>query len=209
MSSDEIVEQWREVIKQRVPCPRCGSARVWHNGVRWRKASLRVAERTEFFGDVPVRRLKCGDCGQRYCGGPKPVVTRAHYQPCVVAHAVAQDVLAHEMTSTQVAREHGCHRRTLRRWIARVAALAPTAALGRLLLAEAGAPVLPRAPLATRPRRSPRLEALGAQAVLVIALLEALASLRGLEPPALAHAHHFVPAVAAPSVRAPGADSDV
>jgi hypothetical protein len=42
-----------------------------------------------------------------------------------------------------------------------------------------------------------RLTALGARAIAVLAVLEALASWHGLTPPGLAHARRFVPADAA------------
>jgi transposase-like protein len=180
---------------------------VWHNGIRWRKATVRTDGRSEFFGEIPVRRLRCGDCRQRWSHAPDAVVAQGHYQPCVVAEAVARDVLDGETTVTAVAREHGCHRRTLGRWTERVAAVAEPSELARQLLVESAAPVVPAPPPVTRPRRSTRLAALGVRAVWVLALLEALASLRGLSPPGLAHAAALVPALAPPSLRRGGAVS--
>jgi hypothetical protein len=125
-------------------------------------------------------------------------VTRSHYQPCVVAQAVARDALDRDAGPTTVARAHGCHRRTIGRWVARVAGLAEPALLARTLVAESATVVVPTPPV-TRRRRSARLAALCLRAVAVLALLEALASLRGLAPPGLAHAPLFVPALASPT----------
>jgi hypothetical protein len=125
------------------------------------------------------------------------VTSRAQYQPCVVAPAVAATVLG-PGTDTEVAKSYGCHRRTLLRWVGRVAQIQEPGLLARRLAAEADSPELP-APPPPRPRRSAALRALGQRAVWVLALLEALGSLLGLEPPGLAHAWRFVPAVVSPS----------
>lgn len=199
MSIEELQERWREALSHRGRCPRCGGARVWHNGIRRRKACLRCDDRTEYVADIPVRRLRCGDCGKRWSHAPEQVVTRGRYQPCVVAAAVTCAELDETARDTTVAREHGADRRTLGRWVDRVAAVADPAALGALLAAEAGAPVLPSLPASVRPRRSPRRAARGLRAVWVLLLLEALASLRGLAPPGLAHAAKLVPADASPT----------
>jgi hypothetical protein len=141
----------------------------------------------------PARaQLQCGDCGARWSHLSDGLTGRVHYQACVVSRAVARTVLD-GAPRAEIARDHGCHRRTLGRWVARVAAIAAPARLAGVLLAAAGAPILP-APPVSRPSRSARLMALGTRAVAVLALLEALASLHGLEPPALAHAGWLVPA---------------
>lgn len=145
-----------------------------------------------FLGDVLVRKLQCGDCRARWSHLPDGLTSRVHYQACVVSRAVVRTVLD-AAARAEIARDHGCHPRTLGRWVARVAAIASPARLAGILLAAAGAPVLP-APPVSRPSRSARLMALGTRAVAVLALLEALASLHGLEPPALAHAGWLVPA---------------
>jgi hypothetical protein len=153
---------------------------------------VRRDARTEFLDEIPVRRLRCGACGKRWCRAPDGIVSRAHYQPCVVAAAVAADALD-ERPTTEIAREHGCHRRTVARWIERVAAAAEPAVLSEQLLAEAEAPVLPAPPPSIPARRSARLYALCVRAVWVLALLEALCSLRGLVPPGLRHVRQLVP----------------
>jgi transposase-like protein len=171
---------------------------VWHNGIRVRSATLRLGEQTVFIPDIPERRLRCGDCSARWIHAPEGVSTRAHYQPCVIAEAVAQDVLDTQTSDAQVAQEHGCHRRTILRWIERVALMALPAELMCQLLRESGTPVIPPPPPVARPRRSASLFALGQRAVAVLCLLEALASHRGLCPPGLLHAPLFVPALVSP-----------
>jgi transposase-like protein len=172
--------------------------------MRSRKASLRCADKTEFFDDAPVRRLRCRDCCKRWLHAPAEITTRAHYQPCVVAAAVASDVLDGDRSTKDVAREHGCDRRTVRRWIDRVAQVAKPAELSERLLGESTVPALPTPPPVIPARRSARLAAVCLRAVWVLALLEALASLRGLAPPGLAHAHQFIPANATPTeIRSP------
>lgn len=199
MSVDEREARWKEALSYRGRCPRCDGERVWHNGLRRRKGTLREGEQTVFVADIPVRRLRCGDCRARWSHAPEGIVSRAHYQPCVVAAAVARDVIEDKASDTAVAKEHGCHRRTVLRWVLRVAHVAEPAALMRCLLQESDAPVIPTPPPTARPRRSASLFALGQRAVQVLCLLEALASLRGLPPPGLLHAARFVPALVSPT----------
>ena len=193
---DQLRERWQAALAQRGPCPRCASMRVWFNGVRLRKASVRHGDETVFLAGIPVRRLRCGDCGWRWSVAPEGIVSSAHYQPCVVAPAVAADVLEEGVSEGQVARACGCARRTVGRWVRRVARLAEPGVLARHLAHEAQSPVLPVPPQPVKARRSQARRALGERAVLVLALLEALASLRGLAPPGLAHATQLVPALA-------------
>lgn len=207
MSRDDLIARWQQALDRRGPCVACASLRVWHNGIRRRTATVRVEDRSEFFSDVPVRRLRCGDCGHRFSQAPEGVVTRGHYQPCVVAEAVVRDVVDPKATTTGVAKQHGCHRRTIGRWVARVAATFDPAQLGQRLLVESAVPVIPAAPVTVRRRRSSSWQAVGVRAVWVLALLEALATWQGLAPPGLAHVHRLVPAVASPSVPPPLADS--
>jgi len=206
MTSQEREARWKEALSYRGRCPLCGGERVWHNGIRLRKATLRQDEQTVFAADIPVRRLCCGDCRARWSHAPDGVVSRAHYQPCVVAAAVARDVIQDKASDTEVAKEHGCHRRTVLRWVLRVAHVAEPAELMRRLMLESGAPVVPTPPPTARPRRSAALFALCQRAVQVLCLLEALSSLHGLQPPGLAHAARFMPAPVSPTQAAHRAD---
>lgn len=199
MTLEQLKQRWKEALSHRGCCPCCDGERVWHNGIRWRSATLRLEEQTVFVTDIPVRRLCCGDCDARWSHAPQQVCWRAHYQPCVVAEAVAKDVLDEQASDAQVAKEHGCHRRTVQRWIERVAQAGEPAELMRQLLRESGTPVIPVPPPTIRPRRSGRLWALCQRAALVLCLLEALGSHRGLCPPGLQHAHLFVPTLVSPT----------
>lgn len=169
---------------------------MWRNGIRRRKATMLDGDCAAYVCDVPVRRLRCGCCGARWSRAPERVESRGHYQACVVARAVAQVVV--DGSPSAVAREHACDRGTLGRWVKRVAAAAEPAQLSRVLVQAAEQPVVPALPT-PRASRSARRTALGARAIAVLALLEALASLHGLPPPGLAHAGRFMPADAAPS----------
>jgi transposase-like protein len=206
MTIDELKQRWNEALSYRGWCPLCAGECVWHNGIRLRSATLVLGEQTVFVADIPVRRLRCGDCSARWSHAPEGVSTKAHYQPCVVSEAVAKDVLEAQTSDTQVAKEHGCHRRTVPRWISRVAQVAEPASLMRLVLLESGAPVIPALPPVIRPRRSSSLAALCQRAALVLCLLEALCSHRGLCPPGLGHAQELVPALVSPSGAAREAD---
>ena len=121
---------------------------------------MRDGERSVFVGDIPVRRLLCGDCSARWSHPPTGVPWRAHYQPCVVSEAVVTDVLADNLCDATVAQEHGCHRRTLLRWVQRVAHVAEPAELMRRILLESETPVLPAAPPAVRPRHGPKSDSI-------------------------------------------------
>jgi hypothetical protein len=169
---------------------------VWRNGVRLRKATLLDGERAVYVADVPVRRLRCGCCGARWSRVPEQLESSAHYQPCVVARAVSRVVV--DGRPSTVAREYGCDRGTVDRWIERVAKVAEPVRLSQIVLAVADQPVLPALPTA-RTSRSARVTALSARAIVVLALLEALASLHGLAPPGLAHVRSFMPVDAAPA----------
>src|SRR5580704_7840700 len=152
----ELRERWKAALAQRGPCPHCGSVRVWHNGLFLRQASLRHGDKTEYVTDIPVRRLRCGACGKRWSASPEGVVSRGHYQPCVVAAAVAATVLAAQASERQVAQAHECHRQSLWRWVQRVAGLAEPAVLARQVSLESQSPQLPTPPTPVRPRRSAR-----------------------------------------------------
>jgi transposase-like protein len=198
MSLEQLRARWTEGLSHRGRCIRCGSGRVRHDGVRRRKASLQLDDGVAFVPDVPERRLRCGACPQRWFHPPEGITSRAHYQPCVVAHALGAMSAEPAASTAEIAAAHGCHRRTLGRWIERVAAIAEPALLASAVVHEADAPVLPVIPTeVVRPTAPPRTLARLLRALQVLALLEALASLRGLEPPALAHAAALVPRIPA------------
>lgn len=206
MTLDELKERWNQQLSYRGRCLQCDSERVWYNGIRLRKATLRDGERSVFVADIPVRRLLCGECSARWSHPPTGVPTPAHYQPCVVSEAIVTDVLEQSACDSTVAQQHGCHRRTLLRWVERVAGLFLPAELMRRVLLEADSPVLPAPPPTVRPRRSAALMELGQRAVWVLCLLEVLTSLVGLPPPGLSQAPRFLPAHVSPWEAAGEAD---
>ncbi len=200
MSLDELRARWEAQLSERGCCIQCGRSRVWHSGTRTRKASLLDEG---FVADIPERRLKCRDCRVSWVHSPEGISSRAHYQPCVVSHALETMAREPETSAAEIAAAHGCHRRTLGRWIDRVAGVAEPAQLAAAIVTEADAPVLPAIPTeVARPGGAHAHKRL-LRALVMLALLEALASLRGLEPPALAHAAAFT-AVRTIPANAPG-----
>lgn len=191
--------RWSAQLEER-PTASCGciGSRTWHDGTRVRKATLYVESERAFVPDVPQRRKRCSACRGGWVHRPEGITSRAHYQPCVVSHALGEIGSDADATTITLAEEIGCVPSTVRRWAARVAALAEPAALASAIVEEAGEPVLPATPTElASPQRSARLRALLVRALAVLVLLEALASLRGLPPPALAHTASLVPAKAA------------
>jgi hypothetical protein len=203
MSLAQLRAQWKAQLADRPSCVHCGSARVWHSGTRTRKASLLAQG---FISDIPARRLKCRDCRVGRVHPPEGIPSRAHYQPCVVSRALERMAAEPDTTAAEIAAGVGCHRRTLGRWVDRVAAVAEPAQLAAAIVAEADAPVLPAVPTEVQRPGGRHVHKLLLRALAVLALLEALASLRGLEPPALAHAATLT-AVRAVPADAPGARS--
>jgi hypothetical protein len=195
---ERLRARWAEQFDERPACPRGCNGRTWHDGSRRRSTTIRVEGTTEFVGDADQRRKRCRVCRKSWTHRPEGIASRAHYQPCVVSHALGEIGSDAAATTITVAAEIGCAPSTVRRWAVRVAALAEPAVLASTLIEEAGEPVLPATPTEiASPQRSARLRALFARALAVLTLLEALASLRGLAPPALAHAASLIPANAA------------
>ena len=192
------LEKVREVWKQSLLLPpppcigSCVDGKVWRDGVRWRTATLWLEGCAEFVADIPARRFLCS-CGKRWFLAAESVPERAHYQPCVVAQAVAADGCGEE-PSGAVARRFGCHLRTLWRMVDRVAQLLGGGLAGELLKAV-GEPMLPGRP-ALRARQSERRATAAERSVAALGMLEALAGQRGLAPPRLAHVGRFVPEIA-------------
>jgi hypothetical protein len=165
-------------------CIRCDSDDVSFNGTNTRSLSKLVLGVVVYIGGVMQRRLRCRPCQQRWLRRPAEVLPRAHYQACVISSAVAE--LAAGAATTAVASTHECDRRTVRRFVDRVASAGDPADVARELTAAVDAPVLPAVPVVER--RAP----LGlntvrqlARAMSLLVLLDALGSVRGQEPPAL------------------------
>lgn len=199
-SLDALRARWRAQLDERPSCPRCHESRPWHDGIRIRTGTILVDGRPEFVTDIPSRRLRCRSCDHRWSLLPERTEGRRHFQPCVVSRAV---MTLHEepvSSTSTVSTRHGCDRRTVRRWVARVASIVDPSLLAATLLATTGEPALPPLPLAptrTRGQLGDRLLC----AVVVLALLEALASALILEPPALVHAPTILAAIPADAQR--------
>src|SRR5256885_3280148 len=70
---EDLRDRWTAALAHRGRCLRCGSERVWRNGVRWRKATVLDGDRAVYLDDVPVRRLRCGRCGARWSRAPERI----------------------------------------------------------------------------------------------------------------------------------------
>src|SRR5215510_3086849 len=116
---EDLRRRWTVALAYLGRCLRCGSDR------RWRKATVLDGDHAVYVDDVPVRRLRCGCCGARWSRVPERVESRGHYQPCVVARAVARVVV--DGGPTAIAIEHACDRGTPGRWVERVAKVAEPA----------------------------------------------------------------------------------
>ena len=171
-------------------CIFCGGARIWWNGWRQRTASLLVGERVVYVDQVACRLVKCGTpgCRKSWTLRPPGLAPQRHYQLCVVAQALSAYLFDPAATLEQVARATGCARRSVGRWIAWVAGLAPAGELLRHLVAASDVPQLPSLPevasLALRARDNARRSILRGAAQ-VLCLLEALGQALGFSPPGL------------------------
>lgn len=74
-------------------------------GMRKRKATLLDEG---FVADIPARRFKCPVCGLSWTRAPEGVPSRAHYQPCVVSHALERMAAEPETTAAEIAEAAGC-----------------------------------------------------------------------------------------------------
>ena len=212
MRSDRVVEatatldrlraRWARQLEERPRCPRGCVGPVRHEGTRTRSATFWCDGELVFVPDAKERRNRCCVCRTPWTHRPEGITSRAHYQPCVVSQALAELGSNAAASTVTVAAQVGCAPSTVRRWAGRVASLADPAELASAIVREADEPVVPAVPVAlAAPQRSPRLRDRLLRALIVLVLLEALASLRDLAPPALAHAAALIPANAAGLVR--------
>jgi len=177
-----------ETVRRPKACRQCRPPTVWFDGSRHRSATVLVSGQIAHLNEIPCRRVKCAACKKRWTLRPPGMPAGRHFQLDVTARAVSRYLFDRNATQAAVAEESGCSRRTIRRWLDWVAGLAAPAALGRHLLAAAGAPLSGPlrtvAQLARKARTEARRRILerGAQ---VLVLLEALAMALGLEPPGL------------------------
>lgn len=184
---EALLARWSEFFEKLVKparCVYCDGARVeWKDRKRTRGASVVVVEDVVHFPDIPCPRVKCGECPRSWTLRPSEIVPHKHYQPCVVARAVAQYLFEDGATQEEVARRHRCSRRTVGRWLEWTAELADPAVLLGKVLDAVDAPLRPSLSLVTRWLEQAR--PLVRRAAEVLGLLEDLGSAWGLEPPGL------------------------
>jgi len=190
--AEAIARRWADyerTVEKPAECIQCDDGRISWDGRRTRSASVMGADEVVVYvPELRCRRVKCSRCGARWTLRPPGLVAHKHYQLCVVARAASRYLWCARSTLSSVASEHGCARRTVRRWMTWVAAIAEPAALLAALRRAVDAPVVPRLrPVAqlTRKARSALCRVLLEQAAEVVALCEALGSARGQEPPGL------------------------
>ena len=170
-------------------CIRCRGTRLgWKDRSRTRSATVLHGGRGIHLDEIPILRVLCLDCDKSWTLQPPGVLPRKHYQPCVAAQAVGRVVAEPGASQRQVAEEVGCSRRQVGRWLDWVGSLATPDDLQARVVEEADAPVVvDQPPLARRCRQAytAARQAALERAARVLALLEVLGCVWGLEPPGL------------------------
>lgn len=205
MTLDEYRRSWERSRDVREPCPLCKSRHVWFNGVRRCKPVLLADGEAHAPGEVLKRRFKCMPCGFRWTGATAGLSRRGVFQPGVVAQAIAAVGYAAGSALDEIAQAARCHKRTLSRWVGRLAAQVDPGLVARAVLRESGEPALPALPETVRPTRSTAVGERNVRAAKSVLLLEVLAGLRGLDPPGLAHLDLLMPALVPTAGSGPGA----
>ncbi len=179
------VERWSLPVQ----CPRChGSRQSWKDRSRLRSLSAWRGGSMAYVDEAPVGRVKCLDCGKCWTLQAPGVLPRKHYQPCVVAEAVSRVLYEPGASQRQVAAEMGCSRRQVGRWLDWVSSMVSPDDLQARVVEEADAPVVvDQPPLARRCRQAytSARQVVLERAARVLALLEVLGCVWGLEPPGL------------------------
>jgi hypothetical protein len=136
--SEEFKKAWdrfSETVDKPCCCPFCQGRRIYWNGYRERSASVLDGDEVAYLSDVVCRRVKCANrqCKKSWTLRPPGLIPRRHYQLCVVASAVRQFLFQPHSTLTGVAAAHQCCRRTLGRWLHRIAGITkPSVLISRL-----------------------------------------------------------------------------
>lgn len=196
MTLPQVAAHLKEQIHravERLPLPcrciRCSGIRLgWKDRSRTRSATLLHEGHGEYLDEIPVLRVRCLDCGKNWTLQPPGILSRKHYQPCVATQAVSRVVAEPGASQRQVAEEVGCSRRQVGRWLDWVGSLATPDDLQARVVEEADAPVVvDQPPLARRcrPAYTAARQAVLSRAARVLALLEILGCVWGLEPPGL------------------------
>lgn len=179
-------ETFAESVARPVECVYCGHGVVWWNGYRRRTATVFVMGVVEYLTGIGCRRVRCGSkaCGRSWTLRPEGMTPRRHFQLSVVAEAMAEYVLGGESTHEQVGGRYGCSRWTVGQWQRWVSGVAEPSAVARLVLDVSEEPVLPRIEVVIR-RQWEGVRSMVRRAAENLALIETLASARGLAPPGL------------------------
>lgn len=191
-TAGEIDQRWRlyyETAQLPPQCIYCGDSRVNFNGSRKRSASVLVLTVVVFLAELMCRRVKCGGCHKSWTLRPPELVAHKHFQLCVVAHAVSGYLFDPAGTLSGVAAEHGCSRKTVKRWLGWTAAVAQPETVQRKVVEATEAPLLPPPSAVAQLDRKARGNAVWRmvlqRAAEVLALMERLCSGWQLEPPGL------------------------
>lgn len=88
---------------------------MWWNGWRVRAATIMDDGAARYFAEVRLRRVRCGECGHDWVLRPRRVVERRHFQPCVIARAIA--AWGRGASLERAAALASCSRRSLGRWL--------------------------------------------------------------------------------------------
>jgi hypothetical protein len=189
-TAGEIEQRWRrcyETAEKPERCIYCGGTRINFNGSRKRSASVLVLMVVVHVAEILCRRVKCAACRKSWTLRPPELVAHKHFQLCVVARAVSRYLFEPAGTLTGMASEHGCSRRTVKRWLVWTSSIAEPATLLRKVVEATDAPLVPRLCQVERLSRKARtpLGQLLRQAAEVLGLMERLGSAWGLEPPGL------------------------
>ncbi|MFC1707825.1 hypothetical protein ACFL59_13600 [Planctomycetota bacterium] len=186
-----LKQRWMKffkTVRRPASCPDCGHQRVWWDGSRRRSATVLAGEAVAHIDGIPCRRARCAGCSYRWTLRPPGMPARRHFHLDVVARAISRYLFGSRATQEAVAEEHGCSRRTLRRWLDWVAGLAEPAELACRIFEAAEEPV--QSPLhavvaLARKARTAVRRAVLERAAQILSLLEAQAMALGLEPPGL------------------------
>jgi hypothetical protein len=188
----EIEQRWRfyyENAQTPRQCIYCGDSRINFNGSRKRSASVLVLTVVVYVAELLCRRVKCAACGKGWTLRPPELVAHKHFQLSVAARAVSGYLFDPAGTLTGVAAEHGCSRKTVKRWLGWTAAIAEPETVLSKVVEAVEAPLVPRpraaAQLARKARGNAVWRVVLERAAEVLALMERLCSGWQLEPPGL------------------------
>jgi len=169
-------------------CVFCDGVRVGWKQRRCRTATVLCEGQAEYVPEIPTPRVICRGCNRSWTLQPPGLLSRKHYQPCVVAQATADYLFDPSATQQAVADQYGCCRQQVGRWLSWMSELASPGQLQARLVEASGEPVhLPPPEVADLDRKAATEAGRGrlVRAALVLVLLEAVGAALCLEPPGL------------------------